>query len=124
MKRYLATLVLFCLVPITLADPFINLDFDSARTNNVLGDRNVPYLSGLGPTAELLPGWTLSYNGQSRSLMGFNVYAIGGVAEFTLFSQEGDWRAPLPVGKIRTGKYVFYAQTLQSPAFLTQVGDI
>lgn len=128
MKLDLSILIVACLVPATLAGPLIDLDFDSARTNNVSGNRNVPYLSGLGPTADLVPGWTLTYAGQVRQRIGFNVRAIGGwrgwPAEFTLFSQEGEWRAHLPVEKIRTGKYVFYAQNLDSPAFLTQVGDI
>src|SRR5438552_786459 len=75
--------VSFCLlffaatVASTMAQPFVNLDFELAKTNNASVFPNFAYPSGDGKTSDLLPGWTIGAAGLSYEFINLNRYAIG-----------------------------------------------
>ena len=51
------------------AAPFINLNFDSANTNNLT--------QGLGFTSDLLPGWALYVQENPANTIGLNLVSRG-----------------------------------------------
>src|SRR5262245_26225305 len=55
--------------------PFINLDFEQAKTNTATFYESQPdpkYLVAIGPIKDLLPGWTLSSSGFPLTEIAFN----------------------------------------------------
>jgi len=105
-----------------LASPFQNLNFDSANTNNLVGD---PPLGQAGTTADLLPGWQLSAeNSGILSGIGFNYNSTGLGGYATLISPS--FAGSYPV----VGSYSFAMVPFQNvqgafvPQTLSQTGDL
>jgi len=104
-----------------LASPFQNLNFDSANTNNLVGD---PPRSQAGTTADLLPGWQLrDENSVLLSGTGFDYYPPGR-GYTTLISPSFDDSYPV------VGAYSFAMAPYQDvqgafePYTLSQTGDL
>ncbi len=82
MKKSLCLLCLTCGILPTAAQPFQNLGFDDANTNNVTPAGGSGYH---GPTSELLPGWQENFG----SIMGLNLFPVGGTMYDTLVTSNG-----------------------------------
>ncbi len=124
MKTSIVVLCSVMAIAPVIGGEFINLDFEQVDTSKIDFFPNPPPFIGGGKTSDLLPGWSITYNGVSYNFMGFNLAPIGsqGPPVFSIFSRNGlrgDTFA------FSTGKYVLRGQSLQpTPAILSQVGDI
>jgi len=104
-----------------VASPFQNLNFDSANTNNLVGD---PPLGQAGTTADLLPGWQLSAEGLGiLPTTGFN-YSPLGLGYATLVSPSFVDSYPV-VGAYSLAMLPRYTVTgTFVPFSLSQTGDV
>ncbi len=82
MKKSLCLLCVACGILAAAAQPFQNLGFDGANTNNVMGGGGDG--AYVGPTSELLPGW----QGNIPSSMGLNLFPIGNTSYATLVTSN------------------------------------
>ncbi|MCL5098229.1 MAG: hypothetical protein M1608_12020 [Candidatus Omnitrophica bacterium] len=101
------------------ADPFQNLGFDDANTNNMEAV-DPAWGEGWGATADLLPGWNLLWGSKEEDSIGFN-YSIPGLGYASLYnSNNPNWRHV-------EGQYALelYPDNYRNmPYSLTQIGDV
>jgi hypothetical protein len=114
------------------AEPFKNLDFELAQTNNVVPFPEFAFPNGQGLLSDLLPGWSLSIGGTESSAFFLNGLALdGGGASILSREALGYYQSSLPeLGSTLfpwgiEGKYGF-ADSIgaQSPMILSQTGDV
>src|SRR6266542_7097960 len=73
MKSLLAFCVLAAAASSVTANPFTNLDFESANTNSVrINSPGAPFVNGQGNVTDLVPGWNLTTVGFSYDFINFN----------------------------------------------------
>ena len=123
MKILFAIFALCGAVINAIAASFINLDFELANTNNA------SFRTGfLGPTVELLPGWTVEYYGQFATNILYDFLPAGTATAAAVFPKGTLGTDPLLTGNYCFGgqiaSYVSNNRFITEPIFLSQVGDV
>src|SRR5262249_33173275 len=105
-------------------EPFRNLGFDEALTNNAhLTSTDTGFVSGNGLAVDLLPGWSVIQNGTVVTNVFFNEVPLD--ADYVaLYDSNGNQRtADFPY--VTQGKFALSATFSHSEPFeLVQTGDI
>ncbi|MBI3417034.1 MAG: hypothetical protein HY043_17215 [Verrucomicrobia bacterium] len=107
------------------ADPFINLDFELANTNNVVVQPGGACVSGVGTVTDLLPGWTILRPGYTNNdTLNLNIIPqipwLDSAPSCFLISRE----CRVPVQDVDAGKYSLVIRSTLHPIIFSQTGDV